>query len=81
MRTVLQEIMSDLRQTPMEMCSQKSIADWIEAVYLEKEKYQIISTWDNGFYSGVSGTNKDFNKSGFDYYNETFKNEKQKEHK
>jgi hypothetical protein len=43
MKTVLQEIISDLRtRKPMELSTQQSIADWLEACYLEKEKDHLI---------------------------------------
>lgn len=40
--TVIQEIIKELEKKPDEMVSQKSIAEWLQACYLQKEKEHLI---------------------------------------
>ena len=48
MKTAMQEAIDDLRKHNLEMSTQKSIADWLEACFLSKEKEQLISMCNIG---------------------------------
>jgi uncharacterized protein (DUF2164 family) len=66
MKTVLQELISELKRVedyPMMSFVIKTAND-----LLEKEKEQIIETFDNGIYVGTYAVDKD----GEEYYNQTY---------
>jgi hypothetical protein len=45
-KTAMKQAIEDLMKSPLDLCSQKSIAEWLEACYLEKEMEQLKDCWD-----------------------------------
>ena len=77
MKTALQELISELEYIKENNCKNlqemvffDGVLAIIESKYLEKEKVQIIQSYDQDLYGGISGVRKF--EDGDDYYNETF---------
>lgn len=77
MKTALQELISELEYIKENNCKNlqemvffDGVLAIIESKYLEKEKVQIIQSYDQYLYGGISGVRKF--EDGDDYYNETF---------
>jgi uncharacterized protein (DUF2164 family) len=68
-KTAMQELISEIYKRPTEI-SQFNAVMLLELIepYLEKEKEQIIESFDNGIYVGTYAVDKD----GEEYYNQTY---------
>ena len=77
MKTALQELISELEyikenncKTIQEIVFFDGVLAIIESKYLEKEKVQLIQSYNQDLYGCMSGCRKF--EDGDDYYNETF---------
>ena len=70
MKTAMQELIDELER--VRLMTNMNFVIRIATDLLEKEKEQIIETFDNGIYVGTYAVDKD----GEQYYNQTFNQNK-----
>jgi hypothetical protein len=62
MKTAIQELIDNLESIDI------NVPNGVKLIFIEKEKEQIIETFDNGIYVGTYAVDKD----GEEYYNQTY---------
>jgi hypothetical protein len=62
MKTAMQELIDNLESIDI------NVPNGVKLIFIEKEKEQIIDTFDNGIYVGTYAVDKD----GEEYYNQTY---------
>ena len=66
MKTAMQELIDNLESIDI------NVPNGVKLIFIEKEKEQIIDTFDNGIYVGTYAVDKD----GEEYYNQTYNQNK-----